>query len=376
MTKKQILRCSAFLLVVVCMLMMLCVLFEQTHGTTGDSVFHTYRELEKDTIDAVFMGTSGVTCYWLGSKAYEEFGMTVYSLASDAMPSWLYTNVMEEALAYQSPQLLILDIRPFTSPATQFDELDYRSRNLLDALKPFSANYIRSAFKTMKAIHAITGDTPQFDVSYLLSFVKYHSKWSDGSYSFTHQLDGSKHENRTGGFYLDHTVTVKKEPMTPHLYSDAVTSDLLPIHEAALHEVMDYIREKNLNVLFVDTPRVYTDMDAMGRVNTVFQILEKEGFDYVSFLTTAKDGSFSIDLDYNSDFFNSHHVNYYGAEKFTRAFSEYLNQNYALPDRRTNPGAKAYWDGIYDYIKMTVEDYALCDDNGADAEPADVPIGE
>ena len=41
MTKKQLLRCIAFLLLAACMLPMLCILFEQTHGTNVDSTFYT-----------------------------------------------------------------------------------------------------------------------------------------------------------------------------------------------------------------------------------------------------------------------------------------------------------------------------------------------
>lgn len=367
MTKKQLLRCIAFLLLAACMLPMLCILFEQTHGTNVDSTFYTYRELESDTIDAVFFGTSGVTCYWLAGQAYQDYGMTVYPLASEAMPSWLYEIAMDEALEYQNPELFIIDIRPFTSPDYEFSKLDYRVRKFMDALKPLSRNLFRSAFRTMKELYTITEGAPKLDISYVFNFIKYHSSWSDPEYSFSHHLGAHGHENYTGGFNMDTIRVVNRVPIAPHVYDDTITSELLPVHEKYLYEILDYVREKNLKVLFVDTPKTYMsvnelgedflDTEAIGRANRVFQILEEEGFDYLTYVTTAEDGSFTIDLDYNTDFFNAHHVNYYGAEKFTKAFSEYLDQNYDLPDRRNDPAAQAHWDGIYDYVLAEVKSY-------------------
>jgi len=346
MTKKQALRCIAFILAVCVMMVVLCDLFEQENGNWADRCFNTYRASNPDTIDAVFLGTSGVACYWVAPLAYEEFGMTVYPLAADAMPAWLYTKMLDEVLTYQNPELILLDIRPFTSEPVDADTMDARARCILDAMDLFSINRNKTAVKAMKTIHAAHPDAPQFDISYFLSFVKYHPKWVDGGHLLSYNLGQRMH--KYGGYRLDQDFIAVVSPQTPTDYDPNLVSDLTPLYEEALYEVMDYIRDKDLNVLFVDTPKVAGSK--MGASNRVYQILEEEGFDCLTYLAPPEDGAFPLDLDYSTDFYNSGHVNYYGAAKFTRALAAYLDTHYDLPDRRNDPAVQAQWDGLYEVM--------------------------
>lgn len=375
MTKKQILRCTAFLLIAVSLMFPLCTLFEQGHGSNTDKTFHTYRELEEDTVDAVFIGTSGVGCYWIAPLAYEEYGMTVYPLSSDAMPSWLYTNMIDEALTYQDPELILLDIRPFTSSQPDREYMDTWARVILDSMDTFSLNRLRVAFKTMKTIHSVHEEAPRWDISYLFNFVKYHSRWSEEGYRISYHLDETVHHHNYAGFHLSADFTANVQPLEPFVYDDTAVGELAPLHEAALYELLDYIREMDLNVLFVDTPKVLTEV-TMERTNRIYQILEEEGFDCVSYLTTSQDGSFSIDLDHKTDFFNANHVNYYGADKFTRAFAAYLDEQYDLPDRRDDASVQNYWDGLYDDIVTAMTEIEAQIAAEGQSEAANMPAGE
>nr|MBQ8243614.1 hypothetical protein [Oscillospiraceae bacterium] len=347
MTKKQVLRCISFLAVVCIVLFVLCDLFEQENGGNTDRCFNTYRALGEDTIDGVFIGTSGVSCYWVSPLAYEEYGMTVYPLAADALPAWLYISMIEEALAYQTPELFLLDIRPFTSGRVSQEKMDANARFVLDAMDPFSVNRYKTGVRTMKTIHAVYEDAPAFDISYFLSFVKYHPKWREDAYRVSYNLGQRMH--KYGGFRLDPDFSAVVEPQPEVEYDPAVRSELGDLYEQSLYELLDYIREKDLRVLFVDTPKVLDSQ--MGSVNRILQILEEEGFDCLTYVDIPEDGSFPLDIDYKTDFFDEGHVNYYGAEKYTRALAAYLDTHYDLPDRRNDPRARADWDGLYQVIQ-------------------------
>lgn len=347
MTKKQALRCIAFVLVVCAMLVVLCDLFEQENGNWTDRCFNTFRASNPDTIDAVFIGTSGVACYWVSPLAYEEYGMTVYPLAADAMPAWLYTNMMDEVLSYQDPELILLDIRPFTSGELTADNMDARARCILDAMDLFSLNRHKTAVKAMKTIHETHPTSPKFDISYFLSFVKYHPRWVDGGYPISYNLGQRMH--KYAGYRLDQDFIAVVSPQTPTEYDPNQFSELTPLCEQALYEVMEYIREKDLNVLFVDTPKVLSSK--MGATNQVYRILEENGFEYLTYLDLPEDGSYPLSLDYSADFYNSGHVNYYGATKFTQALAAYLDTHYDLPDRRNDPDVQEQWDGLYENMQ-------------------------
>lgn len=348
MTKKQILRSIAFCLAVCLVMVLLCDLFEQENYENHSKVFYTYRNYPSDTVDAVFIGTSGVGCYWIASQAYEDYGMTVYPLTSDALPCWLYINMIEEALKYQNPQLLLLDIRPFSQSMDDPATMDADARRVLDSMAFFSANRVKTALKTMEVMKAVDSEAPAFDISYLLSFVKYHTAWSGGEYSFANNLGQEPHSY--AGFYAADWCSTLVEPQTPIVYDETYTEELDPVAEQALYDVLDYIREKGLNVLFVDTPQ-FAEGEKIGRFTQVYRILEEEGFDYLTFYNPDPEHCFTIDLDPETEFFNAVHVNYYGAQKFTAALSQYLKTGYDLPDRREDPRVRSCWDGVDEALK-------------------------
>ncbi|MBE5773700.1 MAG: hypothetical protein E7337_07175 [Clostridiales bacterium] len=358
MTKKQIIRTIAFSLIVVLMMLVLCDFFKLGNDKNFDKFFYTFRQYPEDSIDAVFIGTSGFDRYWMPAKAYETYGMVSYPLSADAMPAWLITNVIEEAQTYHDPKLFVIDVRCFTQ-GNDATLMDVRARRILDAVPFFSVNRLKIAFKTMKMIHEFDETKPRFDISYILPFIKYHSMWeTDGLEVLGNP--GNKLQ-KYGGFYLTKSLCVRSIPQTPVVYDDSFTMALDPISEKALYDLFDYVREHNLEVLFLDTPQ-FKDEHEIGRANVVYSILEEEGFECVHYYTTASDGSFAIDLDPEVDFYNEGHVNYYGACKFTDAFAEYLDANYDLPDRRDDERVSPYWDGAYDRIVKTIEKYKAAAD--------------
>lgn len=354
MTKKELMRAMAFFLVVCMMIVVLCDLFEQENSTNYDKSYYTLRNQEKNTLDGIYIGTSGVDRYWIGAKAYEEYGMTVYALGFDAMASWMVPYVIEDVLSNQSPELILLDTRPFTQENIP-EEADARSRRVLDAMSLFSPNRIRAACKTMEVMHTLDESRPEFDLSYIVPFIKYHSKWSM-DYRFDTNLGYRAHNFQ--GFFMLNDLTVLSKEQNPVPYDAQSSAELDPISEKALYDLLDYIEEKNLNVLFVDTPQFF-EGEEMKRSNRVYQILEENGFEYINFYSEDSANGFTIDLDPKRDFYNSGHVNYYGAEKFTDALSAYLDTHYDLPDRRNDPAAQVGWDGVYQRLCDTIQEYEL-----------------
>ena len=152
MNKKQVLRVIAFFICVAIMVVGLCDLFEEANTENSNKRFYTFRNLPENTVDAVMVGTSGTDRYWIPSQAYEKYGMTVYPMSTNAMPVFLYTNLIEEVYTYQNPELLIIDIRPFTQDCEDTNRMDSKARFLLDVMEPFSINRIKAGIKTMEAI--------------------------------------------------------------------------------------------------------------------------------------------------------------------------------------------------------------------------------
>lgn len=353
MTKKQVLRFVCFMVATLMLIVLLCDMFEGSNNSEHEKSMYTYKNLPEDTVDAVFLGTSGVDVFWVAPLAYEEYGLSLYNLAYPAMPAFLYTNIIDEIENMQDTKLILIDIRAFFQSNTKASTVEVRARRYLDSLPFFSLNRVKAAFKTMDILHnADPENCPKFDASYLFSFIKYHTKWAD-DYSIYDNLGGKDHNE--GSYYMKDGRIVKIKTQKKVVFDSSVTKSLDPVSEEALYDLIDYIKEKDLNVLFVDTPQFLAKTE-LRRASTVYKILEENGMDYLHFYKEGSD-EFTIDLDNTTDFFDASHVNFYGAQKFTRALAEYLKENYDLPDRRESEVAKSFWEGKYDNVLEKIEKF-------------------
>ncbi len=349
MTKKQILRSIAFFLVVAIMVITLCDVFELENTSNQNKRFYTYRTLEENTVDAIILGTSGIDRFWIPSQAYEEYGMTVYPLATDAMPAWLYVPLIKDALTYQDLSLIVIDIRSFGQKNEDIAKMDIRARRVLDAMSTFSVHRIEAAFKTMSVRDQVDKSASELDLSYIFSVIKYHGKWKDDDFRIEKNL-GPKEHNYLG-FFLTEKASITKADLNLKGYDPNHYVDLDPLSLEALYELIDFAKEEDLNLLFIDTPQIRKDFEA-GRSNSVYRILEEEGMDYLHYYSPDTESGISSELnfDYENDFYNTGHVNYYGAVKFTDALSRYFADNYNLPDRRDDEAVKKDWDGVQEAL--------------------------
>lgn len=348
MNKKQVLRIVAFSVLLFFTLVLLCDLFEYQNSNMSRR-YEKYKVLEEDTIDAVFIGTSGVDRYFINSKAYEEYGMTVYPLSTEGEPPWLVLNMVKEAYEHQNPELIIIDARPFIASnfAKNTNLTDVRCRRVIDMLDFFSLNRLDAIRRTIEVMSTLDESVHWYTPSYYFSFIRYHNKWSDDDFSFDDMTT-----ERAGymGFYVAKSKSVKQTKIKESEYTTE-TAPLNEISEKYLLELCEYFRENNINALFVDTP-TYTGLEESKRRNTFTQIVEKEGFKFINYNTPELDEE--LGLDRTTDFYNSAHVNYYGAEKFTEHFAEYLDENYSFEDHREDERCAADWDGIYTKIKKQI----------------------
>ena len=352
MTGKQMVRAITFALIVCLMVVGLNNLFESENASNHGRRFHSFRNLDENVIDAVFIGTSGIDRYWISAKAFEEYGMSTYLLSMNGLPSWLYINMIEEALEYQNPSLFVLDMRAFTQKNIKMSSMDAQAHRALGCMDIFTVNRWKTAKKASETIHSVKPSLPKWDLQYFMPFVKLHGQWARQNYSLKNE------EHQYGGYEVSR-FTKMFMPMESVIYPEKLIKELDPLSEKALYELLDYIEARKLNVLFVNTPQV-RDEEEEGFTNKLYSILDEKGVDYIAYYTPdqgveANDSIVSIDMDLQSDFYDKGHANWDGAEKFTAEFAKYLDTHYDLPDRRGDEKVQSTWDGVYAALKQEMD---------------------
>ena len=88
-------------------------------------------------------------------------------------------------------------------------------------------------------------------------------------------------------------------------------------------------------------------VEEIGRLNSATSIIEKNNYKVINFNTLE-----DFEVNFKKDFYNSQHLNVYGATKYTLYFSKYLKNNYDLPDHR---GDKKYSSWVDEYERFKKE---------------------
>ena len=382
MNKKQVIKIVVFIAIFGVILYLLCDIFEYKNNYMAKG-YASYKACEDDTVDAVFIGTSGVSRSWIAVQAYQDYGMTVMSLAIDAMPCWLVLDMVQEAYKFQNPGLLLLDMRMFTlyDPSKVPALSVTRSRRAIDTLDFFSSNRLDAINRTLKLASTFEDyDMSRFDPSLFLSFIQYHGMWADDGFNPFEQIGCP--EAKYLGFYINKKNSLKVKTLDIPQWNDE-TTELPLVSIDSLNEVLDYCNKNNIEVLFVDTPHYLSKVESK-RNNALCKILDEKGVKYVMYsgpewyLSDEEvESGESGELKFNrfNHFYDSSHLNYYGATVFTTVFSKYLDEHYDLPDHRGD-GRCPEWEGknekLIDYMEnLAIERAAKAgkkDDGNAEAD--------
>ena len=157
-------------------------------------------------------------------------------------------------------------------------------------------------------------------------------------------------ENETKG-YVTSKSTLTQRPQQEAVYTDE-RGPLADEAAETLEEVLDYCDSLEQDVLFVLSPFSLKEEQAK-QFNTVIDTVESRGYTVLNFNT--EEMIETLDIDWDTDFYNSKHVNYLGAQKYTAYLTAYLAAHYDLEDHR---GDSAYqsWEDALDYYRDYVAD--------------------
>ena len=281
---------------------------------------------EEEPVDMIYIGGSAAFCYWYPLQAWNDYGFTSYDLGSTSMQAENILYLVKHALKYQKPELFVIGVRPFADYSNTGYEagLRYTSDALdlgIDRLKLIRTYYDRRLMDD--------------DISSVyIDIAKHHSRYELLSSPEAWGLM----DNKGASLYKGANV------ISSYYYLDELPSsntgnrrELEPMASDTLYELLDFCKEKDLNVLFVVSPYIL-GQEYYELYNTMDDIVTSYGFRFLN----GNDYFEEMELDILQDFSDKGHVNVFGAEKYTDFLGRYIAENYDLPDNRAEGNAN--WD--------------------------------
>lgn len=285
---------------------------------------------DKNTIDAIMIGPSSVSPLIAAPYVWNEYGIAVYPLSTNAQPVASVKYIIEEARKTQPDALFIIDTTMFMVE-TETLLTEPRIRNVVDNMK-YSATRFR-------AINEMVQDKSQ-RIDYYFDISKYHSAifGEDGLKKEDFKYFNFESLSEYKGYLFVEAVDL----FEPVDLSDIDDKKAIPESaEKELKALMEYCTENGANVLFITCPYIATE-DNKAKHNYIAGLAEEYGYNYVDFNDLYK----VMDIDFERDFYNANHFNVYGAEKFSAYLGSYLAESYNMKDKRGDEKYQS-WDESY-----------------------------
>lgn len=321
----------------------------RTNGDVKDRFTGFYAE-EKDSIDVLMFGGSTVATSFSPGYMWGEYGFTSYPLSSNTQRPKAIKYLLEEAYKYQSPELVVIELRMFTYEDERLKKDEPHIREVTDNMK--------YSLHRMKMVHDLTDgvDTIENKLPYYFDIIKYHSNW--GMLFKVEELQKVTYEKLDlhKGFEHSKGILIHNEENDRYI----PTKEKIAIpkeQEMELCELMNFLRERNQKAIFVVTPCIYGE-EYYAQMNYIKDIVEEEGFSYLNIHDY-------VEYDCATDYLDGGHSNILGAKKCSEALGEILSKEYGLLDKREettydswDESYEAFWE-IYNEVNNNKEKYTL-----------------
>lgn len=339
MTKKQVIRTIAFILVLVLVLWRLFNIFSITkHKNFVARKYQEFYQEPKNSIDGIMLGTSVAYRAWNAPYAWSQSGMAIYSMGSDKQPTVFATGIIDEVKKTQDIKFAIIDLHGIRQSV--FERIKQNGiRGVTDNLKP-SKNRMEMVEKVLTLTENLQATTEKEididtkDLSYYYRFMKYHSRWEEGL---------NRRDFQAGDPTMKGIVESKcfvrggreiEEPLTDEI------GELTDLQKGVMEEIIAYGKESDVELIFISTPSLMP-VDRQKEINAAFAMAEEAGYDCINMNTEEmfKELNFNPAVDLR----DKTHVNLDGSEKVTGFLVSYIQEKYDIPDKRGN-SKYASWD--------------------------------
>lgn len=293
-------------------------------GKNYASASAAFYEEPEGTIDVLLMGSSHMLNAVSPLQLWEERGIVSNNLAQNGQVLPVTCYALQEALRYQKPDLVVLDVYKVVQD-TLIDSkasLHYTLDNM-----SFGLPKLRAVFDLLE---------PEDRAEYLLDIILYHTRWKELT-----EEDFQKPDTTEKGAQALFTTAAPYEGWS--VLPESETAPPAQVEIEYLERIVELCRREGVELLLVAVPFTTPEDDDLKRqaaVNAMADIARDWDVSFVNLMHRTEEMGF----DFSADMADMYHVNWRGMGKVTAWLGSYLKENYSLPDRR---GEAAYsrWDG-------------------------------
>lgn len=290
-----------------------------------------YRGEKKNSIDVVFCGNSDMYYSFSPMEMWNEYGVPSYTIGQPWQNPQKAYKRLKHILQYQTPKLFVLEVDGAfsTSNGTKGKNRSF-SKKITDNIANFRRNFVN------------IDDGLGTAIGFQFPVFKYHQRWSELTKNDFTELDGA-YRYVCKGYVLEGRTKPYQGGMDYMSYS----GEKEPIDKSNLNyinKIIDLCKKKGIQLLFLEVPSASSWN--YRKHNTIQEIADQNQVPFVDLNLETE----QLQFDWTTDTKDAgNHLNISGMQKVTSYLSDYLHQNYELPDRRGDADYKLWTKDAAEY---------------------------
>lgn len=327
--KKNLIRVGFVVILAATLYLAASVLsIKSEHGVNQASGMYWQPE---NSIDVVMLGTSHIHCDINTGLLWEKFGIASYDYSGAEQPLWMTYHYLKELYKYQEPEMIVLDLY---APAAFKEDYQY---------KWIAENIYGMKFSLNKLQMLAVSVEPEKLGQYFPSFAVYHNRYDElEAEDFENFFWNSQEKEAFKGY----TPYWNREPQQRPEFSESRSDGLTPKSEKYLRKIIADIKKQGSRLVLIVSPYIVS-ADEQRTYNRIEEIAREEGIAFINYNEYYDE----IGIDFEKDFNDGSHLNYWGSCKFTEYLGEYL-VSCGLPDRRGQEGYESWEDNAQLILDM------------------------
>lgn len=297
-----------------------------------------FYEKDSDTIDVIFIGSSIIHTDVDVNQMYHDYGFTSYNLSADQQSGSSILFFLKEALKYQTPQVVFIDVQAMSHPYVGTETSGH-----------YSFDFMKAGINKVQGIINLHDSTIE---DLLFPFTKYHARWeeleqSDFDYVFSDKT------NILNGHMCNTMQNVAEVPIEYEPSSYTLSELGYGDTEQCLDHVVEYCNQAGVECVLLRTPQSYTY--AQSKYCDALKLYaEEKGV----LFWNCNEYYNEIGIDFSTDFVDGQHMNQMGSTKFSKFLGQKITESFDLEDHKGMVGYEE-WDKSYDYQNHLIHNYEM-----------------
>lgn len=296
-----------------------------------------FYNLEKDSIDVLFLGSSHATCAFSPAELYDKYQIKSYNLSCEEQNLITSYYWLKESLKTQSPQVVVLDCYMLYL----FDKESLLNSRTICTRKAF--DYMRWSGNKIEAINDLSflGEAMEMK-TFIFPALVYHDNWKTPSLNNFEIFSRNEASMFKGYLSLEAYGGIDFAPVSLSAFDDEA-EEPNEIMLEYLERIIKLCEEEDIRLILTSTPTMFEDVNQAAYLNKLAAQYDIEFYDY----NTAEIYN-EIGYDFALDNHDEDHANLTGSIKITDHLAGKMLNN---PSFVLSSGKNELWEKYADEYK-------------------------